>query len=298
MRLTPDIALVQTVDFFTPVVDNPFDFGRIAAANALSDVYAMGGKPLSALNIVCFPIKDADPAELREILRGGAETVRNAGALLLGGHSVDDPEPKYGLAVTGTIHPDHIGTNSGARPGDVLLLTKPLGTGIITTAAMRGQCPEATLQTAVDAMATLNAAAADAIRAVGLPHPVHAVTDITGFGLLGHLSHWIRAAPIQIHIETNAVPLLPDAKTLAASGFTTGGGASNRRYIEPWLHCPETVDDIQLALLTDPQTSGGLCIAVDPAWADRLCAELAERGVETVAVIGSIDAGPASLILR
>lgn len=298
VRLTPDLALVQTVDFFTPIVDDPYWFGRIAAANSLSDIYAMGAKPLTALNIVCFPIKDADPLELGEILRGGADTLREAGVLLLGGHSVDDPEPKFGLAVTGTVHPAQIATNAGARPGDLLVLTKPIGTGIITTAAMQDQCPPDALDAAVKSMATLNASAADAIRAIGIPHPVHAVTDITGFGLLGHLSHWIRANPVRITLETADIPLLPQTQALAETGFTTGGGASNRRYVGQWLETAPGIEDWAVDVLSDPQTSGGLCIAVDAQYASRLVEELQRLGTPAAAIIGSVEAGPASLVLR
>lgn len=292
IRLTPDLALIQTVDFFTPIVDDAYLFGRIAAANSLSDVYAMGGTPLTALNIVCFPIKDLPGRLLADILRGGADTLREAGVHLAGGHSVDDPEPKYGLSVTGTVHPDQIATNAGARPGDVLILTKPLGTGILTTAAKSDALDEQTLGLAIETMATLNRAAAEAMRAVGIGpnRAVHAATDITGFGLLGHLSHVARASHVVLRLRSAAVPLLPRARERAVAGFTTGGGAANAAYLESLVAFADDVPADMRDVLLDPQTSGGLCIAVAPERSDDLLAELAKRDVETRAVIGDVAA--------
>ncbi len=283
--------MIQTVDFFTPIVDDPYWFGAIAAANSLSDVYAMGGTPLTALNIVCFPIKELPGAMLAEILRGGADKMREAGVHLAGGHSVDDPEPKYGLSVTGTVHPERVVTNAGARPGDVLVLTKPLGTGILTTAAKRDALDPATLETAVRTMATLNRGAAEAMRAVGTgpEGAVHAATDVTGFGLLGHLSHWIRhRTDITIRLDCAGIPLLPRARELAEAGYTTGGGGANERYLEEFVaFAPDVPADLRDVLL-DPQTSGGLCIAVAPDALNNLTAALEERGVATRAVIGRV----------
>ena len=292
IRLTPDLALIQTVDFFTPIVDDPYEFGRIAAANALSDVYAMGGVPLAALNIVCFPVGDLRPSVLAEILRGGADKLREAGVHLAGGHSVDDPEPKYGMAVTGTVHPDRIATNAGARPGDLLVLTKPLGTGVVTTAGKAGAAGSDALRAVVDGMATLNRGAAQAMSAVGIGAPggVHAATDITGFGLLGHLSHVAQASDVTLRIFSGAVPLYPDVLSLAAAGFTTTGGRANREYLEPLAFYSENVTADVQETLTDPQTSGGLCIAVAPDAIEALLRELVARDVGTQAVIGAVEA--------
>jgi selenide,water dikinase len=258
----------------------------------------MGGTPLTALNIVCFPVKELPGAMLADILRGGSDKMREAGVHLAGGHSVDDPEPKYGLSVTGTVHPDHIATNAGARPGDVLVLTKPLGTGIITTAAKGGELPhdDPTLLLACETMATLNRAGAQAMGAVGIGHGpdcgVHAATDITGFGLLGHLSHIARASSVTLEIDAEAVPLLPRARELAARDFTTGGGAANGRYLEGLVTFADEVPGDLRDVLLDPQTSGGLCICVAPDRVNDLLDELAVRGVGTRAVIGRVAAAP------
>ena len=294
IRLTPDIALIQTVDFFTPIVDDPYWFGAIAAANSLSDVYAMGGTPLTALNILCFPIKELPGSVLAEILRGGSAKMAEAGVHLAGGHSVDDPEPKYGLAVTGTIHPERIVTNALAQPGDVLVLTKPLGTGILTTASKRDALDAETLRLACETMAALNRPAAEAMQAVGVgldPHEgIHAATDITGFGLLGHLSHVARASGVALRIHSEAVPLLPRARELAAAGFTTGGGGANAGYLQEIVRFSESTPADLREVLLDPQTSGGLCIAVAAHRLTDLLRELETRGVETRAVIGSVEA--------
>lgn len=280
------------MDFFTPIVDDPYWFGAIAAANSLSDVYAMGGTPLTALNIVCFPIKELPGAMLAEILRGGADKMREAGVHLAGGHSVDDPEPKYGLSVTGTVHPDHIATNDHARSGDVLVLTKPLGTGILTTAAKQDALDDDTLRLAMETMATLNRAAAEAMQAVGIGpnEAVHAATDITGFGLLGHLFNIARASQVTLRLDSSAIPLLPRVRELAAADFTTGGGAANGRWLSENVSFADTVPADLRDVLLDPQTSGGLCIAVSPDYVDALLAELQTRGVETRAVIGTVEA--------
>ncbi len=291
-RLSDNLALVQTVDFFTPIVDDPYQFGQIAAANSLSDVYAMGGRPITALNILCYPIKDRDPHELAEILRGGADKVAEAGVALAGGHSVEDAEPKFGLSVTGLIDPAHITTNAGAQPGDVIVLTKPLGTGIVTTAAKFDDCDAATLDAACRSMATLNAGAAAAMRAVGIGPdlPVHAATDVTGFGLLGHLYHLAIASAVGLEIESAAVPALPEAERLAAAGNVTRGDRDNRAYLGERLRVEEKVALARLSLLLDPQTSGGLAICIAEAAMPRLLAELAANGVETRAVIGRVIA--------
>lgn len=263
-RLSEELALVQTLDFFTPIVDDPRDFGRIAAANALSDVYAMGARPLLALNIVAFSLNDLGSEVLAEILAGGAEIVAEAGVALGGGHSIDDPEPKYGMAVSGVVHPDELLTAAGARPGDELYLTKPIGGGLITTAAKRGIAEPAWIEAAVAAMTTLNAEAAEAARACG----AHALTDVTGFGLLGHLHEVCEASGLAAEVEAEAVPALPGALELAASGRAeAGGSARNAADAERFTEWGESVSPERRALLTDAMTSGGLLAAV-PAGAE------------------------------
>jgi len=289
-RVAPNLALVQTVDFFTPIVDDPYRFGQIAAANSLSDVYAMGGKPITAMNILCYPIRERDPQELAEILRGGADKVAEAGVALVGGHSVEDAEPKFGLSVTGLIDPDHITTNAGAQPGDMIVLTKRIGTGVITTAAKFDECDAATLQAAYESMATLNGGAAEAMRRVGIGPdlPIHAATDITGFALLGHLYHLAKASGVGIEIESGAVPLFEHAEALAAAGNVTRGGKENRAYLTEALTVAPDVSETRLALLLDPQTSGGLAICVAPEAVARLIAELQAERTPVQAVIGRV----------
>jgi selenide, water dikinase len=284
VRLDAERALVQTVDFFTPVVDDPYLFGAIAAANALSDVYAMGGEPLTALNVLCWD--DSLPTEiLHEILRGGLDKVVEAGAMLVGGHSVTDKEVKYGLAVTGLVHPDRVWKNQGARPGDVLVLTKPLGSGIATTAMKRDQCPEATARAAVATMAELNRAARDA----ALGREVHAATDITGFGLVGHAWEMARASGVRLRIRAEAVPMLPGVVVLAEQGHRTRGERSNPAYVGDALEVAASVPAGLRSVLFDPQTSGGLLLSVPPADGAAL------EGVGVV--IGVVEEGPARVIL-
>jgi selenide, water dikinase len=255
-RLREDLALVQTVDFFTPIVDEPELFGRIAATNALSDVWAMGGEPLTALNLVAFPLDTLGGEVLEAILRGGGDVARAAGVAVLGGHSIDDPEPKYGMAVTGTVHPDRILTNAGGRPGDVLVLTKPLGAGAVVTAHKRGAAPPGALDAAVAAMCEPNREASHAARAAG----AHAVTDVTGFGLLGHLHELARASGCAAEVDAAAVPALPGAAELLADETgVSGGGRRNAAYAGTFTSGPVP------PLLCDPMTSGGLLVAVDPA---------------------------------
>jgi selenide, water dikinase len=257
IRLRDDLALVQTADFFTPIVDDPYDFGRIAATNALSDVYAMGGTPLSALNLVAFPLEALGGDVLREILRGGHDAVEAAGAAIVGGHSIDDPEPKYGLAVTGTVHPDAVTTNAGGRPGDALFLTKPLGGGVVSTAAKRGLASERLIASAVEVMTTLNAGAAQAARAAG----AHAVTDVTGFGLLGHLHELALASGCAAEVDAEAVPAIDGVLELLAEGDDAVSGGT-RRNLE-WARGFATigVEGPRAWLVVDAMTSGGLLIA-------------------------------------
>jgi len=259
-RLSDDLALVQTVDFFAPIVDDPYAFGQIAAANALSDVYAMGGEPLTALCIAAFPTSTLPLSVLTEILRGAQDKVREAGAVVAGGHTVVDDEPKFGLAVTGRVDPRRLLTNAAAVPGDVLVLTKPLGTGILSTAAKRNLLDDDTQRTMIAAMSRLNANASRAALALG----ARCATDITGFGLLGHLSHIARASTITARIEIARLPLLPRARELAEAGVSTGGADRNEEFLEQrvdWGVCT----DVDRTLLVDPQTSGGLLVALPRA---------------------------------
>ena len=253
-------AVISTADFFPPVVDDPYTFGAIAAANALSDVYAMGGQVLMAINLVAWP-DDLDYAILSEILRGGSDIVAQAGGVIAGGHSVTDKEPKYGLAVTGMVHPEHIFTKGGAQPGDILILGKPLGTGLITTAHKREQVAEDDLQAAIQSMKQLNREASEALRRDG----VHAVTDITGFGLLGHAWEMASQSRVGMRFAFDALPLLPNARHYAEIGCIPGGAQRNEAYLAPHVRFAEYIDMIDREMVWDPQTSGGLFAAIDPA---------------------------------
>ncbi len=287
IQVAPDRAIVATVDFFTPIVDDAYDFGRIAAANALSDLYAMGATPLFALNLVGWP-RDTLPLELLgEVLRGGSDVTRAAGAFVLGGHSVDDPEPKYGLAAIGEAHPDRIVTNAGARPGDALVLTKPLGTGVLSTALKRDLLRDADLAPAVAAMTTLNAGAARAMLAVG----VHAATDVTGFGLLGHLRTLLEASGAAAEVRAVAVPLLPYAREAAERGAIPGGTERNLASLADAVSFGAGIGRTERVLLADAQTSGGLVIAVAPERVDALVAALGREATPAAAVIGRVVAG-------
>jgi selenide,water dikinase len=266
-RLREDLALVQTVDFFTPIVDDPYDFGRVAAANALSDVYAMGGEPITALNLVALPLERLGPDVVERILRGGAEVAAEAGATIVGGHSIDDPEPKYGMAVTGTVHPDRVLTNAGGRAGDALVLTKPLGVGVIATAGKRGLAGAATLSAAVSVMTTLNRSASCAAVAAG----AHAATDVTGFGLLGHLHELARASGVAAEVYSREVPVIADALELIADDrLVCGGSARNREHAERFTEWDAILGEAARRLMCDAMTSGGLLVAVAPARAPEL----------------------------
>ena len=275
IRVGEDLALILTVDFFTPMVNEPRDFGRIAAANALSDVYAMGGRPLAAMNLVCFPQKKFPVEVLKEILLGGLEVVHEAGALLVGGHSVDDPEIKYGLSITGTIHPNKVITNAGARPGDRLVLTKPLGTGILATAIKARLLSGEVEKEAIRWMATLNKDAAEAMQAVG----VHACTDITGFGLLGHALEIAVMSDVEIQLWASRVPLLSSVRDMANMGMIPAGSFANRNYCENSVTVEKGVDALLVDCMADAQTSGGLLIAVPEKHAEALHTELEQRGI-------------------
>jgi selenide,water dikinase len=287
-QLTADRAIVATVDFFTPLVDDAYDFGRIAATNAFSDLYAMGATPLLALNLVGWPRETLPFELLGEVLRGGAEVAQAAGAFVLGGHSVDDPEPKYGMVAIGEVHPDRIVTNAGAEPGDAMVLTKPLGTGVLTTALKRDLVTAAELAPAVAAMTTLNAGAARAMLAVG----VHAATDVTGFGLLGHLHTLLAASGRGAELRAAAVPLLPGARAAAERGAIPGGTKRNAEDVADAVQFAASVDAPTRLLLADAQTSGGLLIAVAPERLDALVAALVRERALAAAVIGRVVAGP------
>ncbi len=283
VKLTDEIALVQTVDFFTPIVNDPYDFGRVAAANAFSDVYAMGGTPLTAMNLVGFPIKKRDPEELLRILQGGLEVTRQAGALLVGGHSVDDPEVKYGLSVTGVVHPERIVTNANARPGDALVLTKPLGTGVLATAIKMKKIGPENERRLVETMAALNDRAAQAMVAAG----VRAATDITGFGLIGHGLEMARASGVTLVLEAGRVPLLDDVRELAARGLLSGGAGKTRAFCGQALVVDPGAPEELVAVMADAQTSGGLFMAVPQGKLVDLLADLSARGV-MAAVVGRV----------
>jgi selenide, water dikinase len=291
-RVSEELALVQTVDFFTPIVDDPYDFGRIAAANAVSDVYAMGGRPVTALNLVGFSLEQLGPETLTEILRGGAAIAAEAGFTIIGGHSIDDPEPKYGMAVTGVVHPERVIRNSTARAGDRLFLTKPLGAGAVSTAAKRGQADAELIARATGVMTTLNAGAAEAAVTVG----PSAMTDVTGFGLLGHLRELSLASGVSARVEAASVPAIEGVLELLAAGEGVSGGARrNREYASAFTHFAEDVAEARRALVCDPMTSGGLLIAVDPDRAEQMDEALTRVAPET-AEIGSLrDGEPGTL---
>jgi selenide,water dikinase len=284
-------ALVQTVDFFPPLVDDPFLFGQIAAANALSDVYAMNGQPLTALNIVGFPDDELDLEILAEILRGGGERVAAAGACLLGGHSLRDREIKFGLSVTGLVDRDQLLTNANAQVGDSLVLTKPLGTGFITTASKKGECPADVLQRAVVSMTQLNVVGRDALRAAG---GVHALTDVTGFGLAGHASEMAEGSGVTIELESHGLPIIEGAIPLAVRKFHTRASEGNRNFLEGRLRVEPTADPLGIEFLFDAQTSGGLLIAVNPARVAALTSELQSRGAFAASVVGRVRAREAN----
>jgi selenide,water dikinase len=278
-------GLVQTVDFFTPIVDDPFDWGRIAATNALSDVYAMGGRPAIALNLVAWPVNDLPLDMLARVLEGGAEVARRAGVIVLGGHSIHDPEPKYGMAVTGFVDPDRVTRNSTMRPGDGLVLTKSLGLGIITTAVKRNEATPSQLDAAVRTMTTLNAEASEAMGEVG----VSACTDVTGFGLLGHLHIALRGSGASAVVDASSVPLLPGTFDLAAAGVVPSGTRSNHAFVGDSVAWGD-LEEVEQLILADAQTSGGLLIAVPMDRIDALTDALAGRGVPG-AVVGSVEGG-------
>jgi len=291
-RLTDDLALVQTVDFFPPIVDDPYTFGQIAAANALSDIYAMGGKPLTGLNIAAFPTKGVSPSVLVDILRGGLDKLTEAGAALVGGHTIQDEEIKYGVAVTGVVHPSKVVTNAAAQPGDVLVLTKRLGTGLIASAAKAEMVSAETLAEAIESMRTLNRAAAEAMCEVG----VHAATDVTGFGLIGHASQMALASGVSFIVGSQRVPLFEAAPQLADMGLLPSGSHANRESFGTRAEIAPNVPRGVADVLFDAQTSGGLLIAVSADKEAALVSALARRAVAVRAVIGRVQAGQAGVV--
>ena len=281
-QLSDDLCIVQTLDFFPPVVDNPYDYGAIAAANSLSDVYAMGGDPLLALNIVCFP-EDLPKSILHEILRGASDTANKAGVIIAGGHTVKDAEPKFGLSVTGIIHPSRIYRNNTAKNNDCLILTKPLGTGIITTAAKAQLASQEALSTAIEVMRELNSNACKVIQKI----PPNSVTDVTGFGLIGHLTEMMRGSNTTAQISFDKIPLLPQCLDLAREGIYPGGTLKNMQFSNQTTLWEPGIDEAQKLLLCDAQTSGGLLISIPPNKADSLVASLAKTNVDA-AIIGRV----------
>lgn len=283
-RLTPEIALISTVDYITPPVDDPWWFGQIAAANSISDVYAMGGLPLTALNLVMFPADKLDVGLLKEILRGGSEKIKEARASMAGGHSVDDNEPKYGLAVTGQVHPGRILTNRGCRAGDALVLTKPLGTGVLFNANRSGKLPYPELEAILPQIAALNAAAME----TALNFQIHACTDITGFGILGHSLEMAQGSNVQIEMLYDRLPFYPNALRMYQKGETTGSNKANRKLADGFWQAVKALSGDAEELLFDPQTSGGLLLSVPGSEADELIAALHSAGVATAALIGQV----------
>lgn len=281
-RLRNDLAIVNTVDFFTPIVDDPYTFGQIAAVNALSDVYAMGGEPKTALNIVCFPKGKMDIKVLGEILKGGGEKAREAGVAVVGGHSIIDDEIKYGMAITGVIHPDRILRNVGVQEGDALVLTKALGTGIISTALKKGKASKESVQAAIASMLTLNNTAAKVMRS----YPVHACSDITGYGLLGHSLEMAAGSSVTLILESSKLPLLHRAPRMAEKGYLTGGCKRNREYLKDKITVDESIREGLVEVAFDPQTSGGLLIALPQRSAPKLVDELQANGLKAAATIG------------
>ena len=292
-KVSDDLAIIQTVDFFTPIVDDPYGFGQIAAANALSDVYAMGGIPKTAMNLVAFPLKDMDISVLRQIIQGGLDKMREAGVVLVGGHSVEDKELKYGLSVMGFIHPDRVLTKKNLQVGDRLILTKPLGTGIINTAIKGGLASKEITDTVTRLMAKLNKDAAEIME----DYPVHACTDITGFGFLGHIAEMVVDSGAGIRIHTDSVPILPQTLDYAGLGLLPAGAYKNREFFERRVDFAPRVDALIQDVLFDPQTSGGLLICVEGNRADDLLQTLRQKGVHDAAIVGQVEPEPKERIV-
>jgi len=293
-RLSDDLAIILTLDFFTPIVDDPYLFGQIAATNALSDVYAMGGKPITAMNIICFPPKKLPMEVLNRILQGGLDKIHEAGVTLVGGHSVEDDEPKYGLSVTGVIHPDRVLRNRGGRAGDRLILTKALGTGIVSTALKGEEADPALVDKAVKAMTTLNRRAAELM--TQMPE-IHACTDVTGFGLLGHACEMIEGSDVGLKIDASAVPFFDGVRELVETGFVPGGLYRNKDFRMPMIDLKPTCPEWLLEILFDPQTSGGLLFALPAGDAEILVKKMRDAGIGDAAVVGEVIAEPKGKIV-
>jgi selenide,water dikinase len=292
-KLNDDLAIVQTLDFFTPIVDDPYTFGQVAAANALSDVYAMGGQPLTAMNIVCFPINTLDISILREILAGGLEKIHEAGVTLVGGHSVEDQELKYGLSITGTIHPRKVILNTGCNEGDKLILTKPLGTGIVNTALKGGKASAVAVTKVRESMVRLNRKASELMMTV----EVHACTDVTGFGFLGHACEMIEGSDVGMIINSSEIPFFAEAREYAEMGLLPGGLHRNREFRRCMVEIGEEVPPFMQDILFDPQTSGGLLTAVPDNQVLSLLTRMHEEGIKDAAIVGAVVAEPKSRIL-
>ncbi len=282
LKIRDDLAIIQTVDFFTPVVDDPYSFGLIAAANALSDVYAMGGTPITAMNIIGFPISKMDITVLQQVLKGGLDKIKEAGALLVGGHSIEDDELKYGLSVTGTIHPDKVLPNRGAKPGDLLVLTKPLGTGIINTAIKGGLAGEELIKKVVDVMSTLNKYAAEEF----YDFNITACTDVTGFGFIGHICEMIDDKSAGLKIFKDNLPLMPEVLDFASMGIVPAGSMRNKKHREHQVEGIESADPILVDILFDPQTSGGLIVALEKDQAQDYVDRLKSKGLHDTSIVG------------
>jgi len=287
-KLGDDLAIIQTIDFITPIVDDPYIFGQIAAANSLSDVYTMGGKPITAMNVVCFPTKTQDISVLGEILRGGLDKLREAGAALVGGHSIEDPELKYGLSITGVVHPANLITKEGAQIGDKLIITKPLGTGIVSTALKSGMASEEAVAHITASMTTLNKRASELMLEAG----AHACTDITGFGLLGHACGMIENSMVGMEINIAAIPIFPEVRGFAEMGLVPGGTHRNKEFRLNMIEHASVIGDDILNILFDPQTSGGLLISIASADADKLLENLHRHGIEDAVIIGEVVEEP------
>ena len=292
-KLRDDLAIIQTLDFFTPIVDDPYIFGQVAAANSLSDVYAMGGKALTAMNIVCFPLKKMDISILQEILKGGLDKMREAEVVLVGGHSVEDDELKYGLSVTGIIHPERVLTNKGARQGDKLILTKPLGTGIINTALKGEMAKEDMVAGSIKCMVTLNKRAAELMSSFD----VHACTDVTGFGFLGHASEMVEGTDVGMVIYSSSVPFFPEIRELVEMGIVPGGLHRNREYRMSMVEVDPDCQTWMVDILFDPQTSGGLLFSLPSSSAETLLKNLHDEGIEDAAIVGEVVAEPKGKIV-
>ncbi len=292
-RVTDEIAIIQTVDFFTPIVDDPYWFGQIAAANALSDVYAMGGQPKTAMNLVAFPVKEMDISILRQVIQGGLDKMKEADVVLVGGHSVEDKELKYGLSVTGFIHPDRVLTKRNLHPGDLLVLTKPLGTGIINTAIKGALASSEAVHTVTLLMARLNRIPAELMQG----YSVHACTDITGFGLLGHLTEMVQGSGFSVRLHADSIPVLPETIDYAAMGLVPAGAYRNRDFYQTLIRFEPGVDRFLKDILFDPQTSGGLLICMPAGETERFLAELKASSISEAAVIGEVVYGPDELIM-